>query len=178
MCFLQIGYEACKANQTGVAHQVLSHHNEDGVFLLEVVYEFAKGLAWLTMISFFGIVAILCSSFTALPPVQRRSGSQYARYSFSSSVIYLSYLYRAYVAMPVPATTNNSSSFEPLKDDKNLIIQGQVVRALFALQILDSIQALVINIVDICSCLIFSRSLLFIKSKRFIHSLLHSSLAL
>ena len=29
MCFLQKGYEVYKANQTGVAHKVLSHHNED-----------------------------------------------------------------------------------------------------------------------------------------------------
>ena len=32
--------------------------------------------------------------------------------------------------------------FETLKDDKNLIIQAQLVRALFVLQILDSIEAL------------------------------------
>ena len=43
--------------------------------------------------------------------------------------------------MHVPTTTNNSSPFL-MMDDKNLIIQAHVVRALFALQILDSIQAL------------------------------------
>ena len=32
--------------------------------------------------------------------------------------------------------------FDPLMDDKNLIIEGQAVKALFVLQILDSIQAL------------------------------------
>ena len=31
---------------------------------------------------------------------------------------------------------------DPLMDDKNLIIEAQVVKALFALQILDSVQAL------------------------------------
>ena len=50
MCFLQKGYGASKANQTGVAHYVLSHHNEDDVFLLEVEYQLAKGLVLLTMI--------------------------------------------------------------------------------------------------------------------------------
>ena len=50
MCFLQKDYEAYKANQTGAAHQVLSHHNEDDVFPLEVVCELAKGLVLLTMI--------------------------------------------------------------------------------------------------------------------------------
>ena len=34
MCSLQKGFGAYKANQTGVAHYVLSHHNEDDVFLL------------------------------------------------------------------------------------------------------------------------------------------------
>ena len=42
--------EACKVNQTDAARWVLSHRNEDGVFLLEVVYDIAKGLVWLTMI--------------------------------------------------------------------------------------------------------------------------------
>ena len=42
-------YEACKANQTDAAGLVLSHPNEDDVFLLDVVCEPAKGLVWLTM---------------------------------------------------------------------------------------------------------------------------------
>ena len=50
MCFLQKGYEAYKANHTGVVYWVFSHHNEDDVFLLEVVYKLAKELVWLTMI--------------------------------------------------------------------------------------------------------------------------------
>ena len=50
MCSLQKSYDACKANQTGVAHSVLSHHNEDDVFILEAVYQLAKGLVLLTMI--------------------------------------------------------------------------------------------------------------------------------
>ena len=37
------------------------------------------------LISFFNIDVILCSSFIALPPVKRRSGWQYAWYSFSLS---------------------------------------------------------------------------------------------
>ena len=56
-------------------------------------------------------------------------------------VIYLRHLYRAYVAMPEPTATKNSSPFfDPLMDDKNLITRAQVEKALFALQILDSIQ--------------------------------------
>ena len=35
--------------------------------------------------------------------------------------------------------------FDPLMGDKNLIIQAKVVRALFVLQILDTIQALKMN---------------------------------
>ena len=49
-CFLHKGYEAYKANQTGVACWVLSYRNEDDVFPLEVVCEPAKWLIWLTMI--------------------------------------------------------------------------------------------------------------------------------
>ena len=45
--------------------------------------------------------------------------------------------------MPVPTATNNSSPFfEPLMDDKNLIIWAHVAKALFLLQILDGTQAL------------------------------------
>ena len=99
------------------------------------------GYPW--FMSFLGIDVILCSSFIALPPVQRQSGSQYAWHSSSSSVIYLRYLYRAHVAMPVPTAINNISPFFVApKDDKNLVIQAQVAKALFVLQILDSIQAL------------------------------------
>ena len=65
------------------------------------------------------------------------------KYSFSLSVIYLKYLYRAYVTMPVPTATNDSSPFlVPLMDGKNQITKVQVIKALFVLQILDSIQAL------------------------------------
>ena len=75
---------------------------------------------------------ILCNSLTALPPVQRRSGSWYDLYSFSSPAIYLRYLYREYVAMPVPTTTKNSTPFFlTLMDDKNLITQAKVTKALF-----------------------------------------------
>ena len=42
--------EACKANQTDDIYWVLSHHTEDEVFILEVVYELAEGLILLTMI--------------------------------------------------------------------------------------------------------------------------------
>ena len=59
------------------------------------------------------------------------------------SVIYLRYLYTAYVARPAPTGTNNSLPFfDPLIDYKNLIIEAQVVKALFVLQILDSTHAL------------------------------------
>ena len=45
--------------------------------------------------------------------------------------------------MPIPtATNNNSPFFNPLMDDKNLIIEAQVAKGLFVLQILDSVQAL------------------------------------
>ena len=45
--------------------------------------------------------------------------------------------------MSVPTTTNNSSpSFDSLMDDKNLIIRAEVVKALFVLQMLNSIQTL------------------------------------
>ena len=47
---LQKGYGAYLANQFGVAHYILSHHNEEDVFLLEVVYELTKGFALPTMI--------------------------------------------------------------------------------------------------------------------------------
>ena len=50
MCSFQKDYEAYKANQTDAARWVLSHRNEDDLFPLEVVYEPAKGLVWLTMI--------------------------------------------------------------------------------------------------------------------------------
>ena len=49
MCFLQKDSGACKANQTGVAHYVLSHRNEDNLLLLKVVCELAKVLVLLTM---------------------------------------------------------------------------------------------------------------------------------
>ena len=70
--------------------------------------------------------------------------------------------------------------FEPLMDDKNLIIEAQVVKALLVLQMLDSIQAF---LHQHCWCMplphFFLRSLFFrIKSSRFIRSLFHSSLAL
>ena len=45
--------------------------------------------------------------------------------------------------MPALTATNNNSPFlEPLMDGKNLITEAQAVKALFVLQILDSIQAL------------------------------------
>ena len=51
-------------------------------------------------------------------------------------------MYRAYIAMLVPTAVNNSSPFfGPPKDDKNLIIEAQVVKVLFVLEILDSIKA-------------------------------------
>ena len=86
---------------------------------------------------------ILCNSLTALSPVQRRSGSWYALYSFSLPPIYLRCLYRVYFSMPVPTTTKNSSPFflTPM-DDKNLITQAKVAKALFFLQISGSIQPL------------------------------------
>ena len=65
--------------------------------------------------------------------------------------------------------------FDPQMDDKNLIIKAHMVKALFVLQILDSIQT---NIFDVCPCLLFSRSHLLIKSSQFIRFLFHSSLAL
>ena len=44
----------------------------------------------------------------------------------------------------------------PLMDDKNLTIQAQVVKALFALQTLDIVfKHCFINIVEVCPCLIF-----------------------
>ena len=87
--------------------------------IMRMVYPFGGGiwtcqracLANHDLISFFGIDVILYSSFIAFPPVQRRSGSYYIPYSFSSSVIHLRYLYRAYVAMLVLAITNNSAPF-------------------------------------------------------------------
>ena len=45
--------------------------------------------------------------------------------------------------MPVTTATNNSSPFlGSLMDDKNLIIEAQVVKPLFVLQIPDSIEPL------------------------------------
>ena len=45
--------------------------------------------------------------------------------------------------MTVPTAANNSSPFLGLlMDDKKLIIEAQAVKALFNLQMLDSIQAL------------------------------------
>ena len=53
--------------------------------------------------------------------------------------------------MPVPTAANNSSPFfGPLMDHKNLIPEAQVLKALFVLQILNSIQALLHHL-----CLIF-----------------------
>ena len=72
-CFLQKGCEAYKANHTGVVYWVFSHHNEDDLFLLEVVYKLAKELlANHDLISFFDIDVTLRSAFIALRPVQRR----------------------------------------------------------------------------------------------------------
>ena len=52
-------------------------------------------------------------------------------------------MYKAYAAMPALTATNNNSPFlEPLMNGKNLITEAQAVKALFVLQILDSIQAL------------------------------------
>ena len=74
--------------------------------------------------SFLDIDVTLFSSFIALLPVQIST--------FFSSVIYLRYLNIAYFAMPIPTATNNSSPlFEPLMDDKNLIIEAQVVKSFF-----------------------------------------------
>ena len=82
--------------------------------------------------------------------------------------------------MPVPTATNNSSPFfDPLMDDKNLIIVAQVVKTLFVLQILDSIQALLHR--HCCGMPLphfFHVVFLLIKSSCFIRSLFHSSLAL
>ena len=50
MCSLQKDYETYKANQTDTTRWVLLHRNEDDLFPLEVVYEPAIGLVWLTMI--------------------------------------------------------------------------------------------------------------------------------
>ena len=45
--------------------------------------------------------------------------------------------------MPVPTAINNILPFfVAMKDDKNLIIQAQVAKVSFVLQMLDSIQAL------------------------------------
>ena len=62
------------------------------------------------------------------------------------------HLFKVYVSWPVPTATNNNSSFffYPLMDDKNLIIEAKVVKVLFALQILDSIQALLHQHVVFC----------------------------
>ena len=57
--------------------------------------------------------------------------------------MYLRYLYRAYVTTPVPtALIRVHHFFYSLMDGKNQMIQAQVTRALFILQIRYSIQAL------------------------------------
>ena len=90
----------------------------------------------------------VASRYNVTRPLKTKKSSEVAFvleaiYSFSLSVIYLKYLYRAYVTMPVPTATNDSSPFlVPLMDGKNQITEVQVVKALFVLQILDIIQAL------------------------------------
>ena len=68
--------------------------------------------------------------------------------------------------------------FGPLMDDKNLTTEAQVVKALFVLQIFESIQTLLLQH---CWCMPlphFYYLVCYIKLSRFIRSLFHSSLVL
>ena len=61
---------------------------------------------------------------------------------------------RTYVAMPAPTATNNSSPFfESLMDEKSLITQAQVAKALFFKYAI-VLKHCFINIFDISPCLI------------------------
>ena len=83
--------------------------------------------------------------------------------------------------MPVSTAANNSSPlFGPLMHGKSQIIQVQVVKVFFGFFCKYSIvlKHCFINIIDVCPGLIFSSSLLLIKSSCFIRSLFHLFLAL
>ena len=94
--------------------------------------------------SFLGIDVILCSYFTALPPAK---GDQVDS-MFRKVFFFVCHLFKVVVqGIYCQASThcnkkNSSSFFDPLMDEKNLIIETKVVKSLFVLQILDSIQAL------------------------------------
>ena len=78
-------------------------------------------------------------------------------------------MYRAYVKCLDPLQQIIVYHFfDPLMDDKSLIIEAQVVKALFVLQIL---KHCFINIVDVCPCLIFFTYSFVDKIKPF-HSIL------
>ena len=68
--------------------------------------------------------------------------------------------------------------FEPLKDDKSLIIQDQAVKGSFFCKYSIVFKHSLISVVDVCPCLIFSHSLLLIKSSLFIPSSFHLPLVL